>query len=125
MVLVNWTVAAWACGALLLGAVSGCGSPTEEANSPAGGACPVELVLDGRTYVATPEDQALKTHSSLPRASFTACYDGTPDEGRFVPTRRLSGVDDQIAFAAKLGGQWTLFVSEHVDDACQVKYVRC
>jgi hypothetical protein len=122
---VTWTVAALACGVLILGGVAGCGSQTEDANADGGGACPVELVFDGRTYVATPEDRALTTDASLPLASFTACYDGTPDEGRYVPTRRLSGVDDQIAFAAKLGGQWTLFVSDHVDKSCQVKYVRC
>ena len=119
----RWIVAAVVASVTMVG-FAACNSPGEDANA-GGGLCPLELELDGVTYASAPKHRALTLASPLTQATFTDCLDGTQDEGKSVPSRRLRGVDEATAFAAQLGGKWMLFLAEDIADPCQVKYVRC
>lgn len=105
-------------------AVTGCGGgggSENDEDTASGGSCPAELMLNGTRYTQEKQRGDLAIGPRVGDASFTPCV----AEKEAIPAFRVRGVDIATAFAAEMGGQHFLFVSEAVEDPCSLPVVNC
>lgn len=104
--------------------VSGCSGDEGARADDHGGSCPSELLLEGKEYRQTPNDDPLERGAPAGDAQFTTCHSAKGAEAN-LPAWKVRGVPSSKAFLVEMGGDLELYVSKEIADYCIIKIAKC